>query len=129
MSEAHPVPEVLWSPPADARERSRIGRYLGWLAAERALVFDGYADAWRWSVDEPGAFWQSVWDHFGVRSPTGPGPALADARMPGARWFPGAAINYAEHALSMPGRSPRRCRGHRSLADPRRRGPDGCRAA
>ena len=106
MSEAHPVPEVLWSPPADARERSRMGRYLGWLAAERGLAFDGYDDAWRWSVDEPGAFWQSVWDHFGVRSATAPGPALAEARMPGARWFPDAAINYAEHALSMPGRSP-----------------------
>ena len=83
-----------------------MGHYLGWLEAERGLAFDGYADAWRWSVDEPGAFWQSIWDQFGVRSTATPGPALADARMPGARWFPGAAINYAEHALSMPGRSP-----------------------
>ena len=101
-----PIPEVLWSPPGDARERSRMGRYLDWLATERGLALDGYDAAWRWSVDDPGAFWQSIWDHFGVRSATPPGAALAEARMPGARWFPGAAINYAEHALSMPGRGP-----------------------
>ena len=71
-----------------------------------ASDFETYDDAWRWSVDEPGAFWQSVWDHFGVRSERPPGPALADPRMPGARWFPGALMNYAEQALSMPGRSP-----------------------
>jgi acetoacetyl-CoA synthetase len=100
------APEVLWRPPADARERSRMGHYLAWLAAGRGLTFETYNDAWRWSVDEPGAFWQSVWDHFGVRSDGPPGRALADPRMPGARWFPDALINYAEHALSMPDRSP-----------------------
>ncbi|MEO5964746.1 MAG: acetoacetate--CoA ligase, partial [Candidatus Limnocylindrales bacterium] len=61
--------------------------------------------AWQWSVDEPGAFWQSVWDWVGVRSGTDPGPALADARMPGASWFPTARLNYAEHALALPGRA------------------------
>ncbi|HEY6570697.1 MAG TPA: AMP-binding protein, partial [Candidatus Limnocylindrales bacterium] len=98
-------PEILWSPPADARERSRMGRYLDWLAAERGIDLATYDDAWRWSVDEPGAFWQSIWDHFGVRSATPLGPALADARMPGARWFPDAKLNYAERALALPGRA------------------------
>ena len=83
-----------------------MGRYLAWLAAERELAFATYDDAWRWSVDDPGAFWQSVWDHFDVRSATAPGPALADARMPGARWFPGATLNYAEHVLRDAGTSP-----------------------
>jgi acetoacetyl-CoA synthetase len=82
-----------------------MGRYLDWLGTERGLRRDDYDAAWRWSVDEPGAFWQSVWDHFGVRSSTPPGPALADARMPGASWFPGSALNYAEHALALPGRA------------------------
>ena len=101
-----PVPTVLWAPPADARQRSRLGQYLTWLELERGIALDDYDAAWRWSVDEPGTFWQSVWDHFEVRSTgaAGPGPALADARMPGARWFPGAALSYAEHALAMPGR-------------------------
>ena len=87
-----------------------MGRYLAWLARERGVVLADYAAAWRWSVDAPGAFWQSVWDHFDVQSSDeagGPGPALADARMPGARWFPGASLSYAEHALAMPGRAVR----------------------
>jgi acetoacetyl-CoA synthetase len=106
-SEPAPAPDVLWSPPADARRRSRMGRYLDWLARERGRAFDDYDTAWRWSVGDPGAFWQSVWDHFGVRSSAPAGPALADARMPGALWFPGATLSYAEHALAMPGRAGR----------------------
>ena len=100
------APRVLWSPPADARERSRMGRYLHWLDSERGLPFDSYDDARRWSVDEPGAFWRSVWDHFEVMSTHLPHGDLADARMPGARWFPGATLNYAAHALRLPGRAP-----------------------
>ena len=98
-------PEVLWSPPPDVRERSRMGRYLDWLTTERRLTFRTYDEVWRWSVDDPGAFWHSVWDHFGVRSATPPGEALADPRMPGARWFPGATLSYAEHVLATPGRA------------------------
>ena len=52
--------------------RSRMGRYLAWLEAERGLRFDDYDGAWRWSTDDPGAFWQSIWDHFDVRSATAP---------------------------------------------------------
>ncbi len=100
------TPEVLWSPPEDARARSRMGRYLDWLADGKGVHLADYDAAWRWSVAEPGAFWQSIWDHFGVRSVTPAGPALAEARMPGARWFPGAAVNYAEHLLALPGRAP-----------------------
>ena len=104
--EADAPPEVLWRPSDDARVATRMGRYLSWLDAERGLALATYADAWRWSVDEPGAFWQSIWDHFGVRSATAPGSALAEPRMPGARWFPGGTLNYAEHALALPGRAP-----------------------
>ncbi len=104
--EADAPPEVLWRPSDDARVATRMGRYLSWLEAERGLALATYADAWRWSVDEPGAFWQSIWDHFGVRSATAPGPALAEPRMPGATWFPGATLNYAELALALPGRAP-----------------------
>ena len=56
-SEANAAPEVLWRPSGDARGATRMGRYLAWLEAERGLAFETYADAWRWSVDEPGAFW------------------------------------------------------------------------
>jgi acetoacetyl-CoA synthetase len=90
---------LLWEPPADVRQRSRIGRYVRWLEDERSLAFDGYDDLWRWSVGDLDAFWRSIWDHFQLDSPTPVGAALADGRMPGARWFPGVALNYAAHAL------------------------------
>ena len=94
-------PRVLWMPPPDVRERTRIGAYLSWLARERGLAFEGYDELLRWSIDDLGGFWSSVWEHFDVRSITDPGPALADARMPGARWFPDARLNWAEHCLRL----------------------------
>jgi acetoacetyl-CoA synthetase len=97
------TPEVLWSPPLDARQRSRMGRYLDWLAKTAGRTFAGYDDLWRWSVDEPGAFWRSIWDHFEVLSDAAPSDDLAVARMPDAVWFPGSRLNYAEHMLRMPG--------------------------
>jgi acetoacetyl-CoA synthetase len=90
---------ILWEPPPDVRDRSRIGRYLRWLEAERGLRFSGYDELWRWSVGDLDAFWGSVWDHFGLDSATPVGTALADAAMPGARWFPGVELNYSAHAL------------------------------
>src|SRR5882762_5419348 len=96
-------PRVLWSPPQDVLSSSRIGRYLAWLASSGGPRLRTYDEAWRWSVEEPGAFWTSLWHHFEVISHTPPIGALVDARMPGARWFPGATLNYAEHVLRLPG--------------------------
>jgi acetoacetyl-CoA synthetase len=99
--------EVLWRPPADVLDRSRIGDYLRWLADVRGLEFDGdYHALWRWSVDDLPAFWRSIWDYFEVVTHEPPTAVLADDRMPGAVWFPGARLNYAEHVLRMPGVEP-----------------------
>ena len=94
---------VLWEPPADARETTRIGHYLSWLERERGLVFADYAALWQWSVTDLTGFWQSIWDYFEVIAHRPPTAVLADAAMPGAIWFPGATVNYAEHVLRMPG--------------------------
>ncbi|MBO4209657.1 AMP-binding protein, partial [Micromonospora echinofusca] len=95
--------DVLWAPPADVRETSRIGDYLRWLRAERGLDFADYDSLWQWSVTDLDAFWRSVWDYFEVIAHTPPTGTLAGRTMPGARWFPGATLNYAEHVLRMPG--------------------------
>ena len=58
-----------------------------------------YRQLWRWSVDEPAAFWGSLWDYFGVLGERGDGPVLAGDRMPDVTWFPGANLNYARNAL------------------------------
>jgi acetoacetyl-CoA synthetase len=95
-------PAVLWSPPSDVLEKSRIGDYLRWLAGQ-GRAFGGYSALWRWSVEDLPAFWRSIWDYFDVVSHAEPSETLASREMPGARWFPGASLNYAEHVLRMPG--------------------------
>lgn len=102
MSERPEVKEgdVLWTPSAEARERSRLTAFARWLEPETGRRFPDYAALWRWSVAEPGAFWEAVWRHFGVRSHAPYRAALESRAMPGASWFPGARLNYAEHALA-----------------------------
>jgi acetoacetyl-CoA synthetase len=90
---------VLWQPPDDVLDSTRIGRYLRWLASYRGLSFSDYASLWRWSVADLDGFWRSVWDHFQLESAKPVERALVDAEMPGAAWFPGATVNYAAHAL------------------------------
>ncbi|UOX92612.1 acetoacetate--CoA ligase [Amycolatopsis sp. FBCC-B4732] len=80
---------------------TEIGRYLEWLA-DRGHAFDGYAALHRWSVTDLDGFWSSIKDFFGVRFHSPETAVLPDRRMPGATWFPGATLNYAEHALGGP---------------------------
>jgi acetoacetyl-CoA synthetase len=97
-------PPVLWSPRADARSATRIGGYLDWLTAHRGLEFGAYDDLWRWSVEDPGAFWESIGSFFSVGFRSQPSAVLPDRQMPGATWFPGATLNWAEHALRLASR-------------------------
>jgi acetoacetyl-CoA synthetase len=77
----------------------RLTRYREWLATEHGLRFATYEDLWRWSTTELDAFWGSLWRWFDIESPTAPTAVLAEARMPGAVWFPGAQVNFARQAL------------------------------
>jgi acetoacetyl-CoA synthetase len=90
--------ELVRAPAGDVRDNSEIGRFLGWLERERGLRFEGYADLHRWSVERLEDFWSAVWEFFGVRAHTPYQRVLGSRGMPGARWFPGATLNYAEHA-------------------------------
>jgi len=101
-----PPPPVLWTPRPDARQATRVGAYLDWLEREQDRSFATYDDLLRWSIDDLDGFWTSIWRYFEVRSITDPGPALADDRMPGARWFADARLNWAEHCLRLDGRAP-----------------------
>lgn len=91
--------QVLWTPPADARERFEIGRYLRWLAAERGLDFSDYRELHRWSVTDLEGFWGSLWEFFQIRAHAPYERVLGSRAMPGAEWFPGALLNYAEHMV------------------------------
>jgi acetoacetyl-CoA synthetase len=93
------APEPLWTPSPARVERSNLTRYQRWLRDTRGLDFGDYDSLWRWSVADLDAFWRSIWEFFEVKEGVAPAPALAERRMPGARWFPGARLNYAELAL------------------------------
>ena len=77
----------------------RLAVYQRWLERERGLRFEDHDSLWRWSVTDLDAFWQSIWDHFDLQSPTPHTAVLAEERMPGARWFPGAQVNYTRQVL------------------------------
>jgi acetoacetyl-CoA synthetase len=94
------APEKLWEPAAELIERSRLREYMSWLEAERGLRFADYDELWRWSVDDLKAFWTSIWDFFGVQADGGYERALGSRAMPGAEWFAGASLNYAEHVFT-----------------------------
>jgi len=93
------IGEILWTPPADVRQSTEIGRFMSWLEAERGVELSGYDELWRWSVGDLEKFWGSISDFFEIRYSTPPKRVLGDPAMPGAEWFPGARLNYAEHLL------------------------------
>jgi acetoacetyl-CoA synthetase len=96
---SHPEPEKLWEPSAQLVERSRLGEFIRWLVAERDLELDDYEALWRWSVEDLDGFWSAIWDFFGVQADGSYERALGDRSMPGAEWFSGTSLNYAEHVF------------------------------
>ncbi len=81
------------------RERSEVGRFVEWLRRERGLDFADYEALHRWSIADLEGFWGALWDYFGVRAHVPYERVLGSREMPGAEWFPGARLNYAEHML------------------------------
>jgi acetoacetyl-CoA synthetase len=96
---------LLWTPPADVRESTRMGRFVTWVEEGLGRRFDDYQEVWRWTVDEPSAFWSAVWDHFDIPHTGSRDTVLARAQMPFAEWFPDVCLNYAEAMLRLPGRA------------------------
>jgi acetoacetyl-CoA synthetase len=91
--------ELLWTPSATQVEDANLTRFAKWLVRERGLQFDSYDALWQWSVTELEVFWQAMWDYFGIQSSARHTRVLGKRAMPGAEWFPGARLNYAEHVL------------------------------
>jgi acetoacetyl-CoA synthetase len=106
--------DVLWQPGPEVIERARITAYRRWLASERGVTLPGgsgpaaYRGLHHWSVTNPGPFWDSLWDYFGVAGERGDGPVLTGTTMPDVTWFPGATLNYAQNALRTAASDPAR---------------------
>jgi acetoacetyl-CoA synthetase len=93
------VGEVLWTPPADVRETTQLGRYLDFLRDQRGRDFTTHEELFDWSVSDLEGFWGSIWDFFEVKARAPYEEVLASREMPGAQWFTGSRLNYAEHMV------------------------------
>jgi acetoacetyl-CoA synthetase len=89
--------EILWTPSPERVAKATVTRYRQWLAETRGVETEDYEDLWRWSVDDLEGFWSSIVEFFELRFSRAPERVLGRREMPGAEWFPGAEISYAEH--------------------------------
>ena len=91
----------LWTPSAERIERANITAYARWLEETRGLtgLQDNYNALWHWSVDHLDDFWASIWEYYDVQAATPYERVLGSREMPGAEWFPGTTLNYAEHVF------------------------------
>jgi acetoacetyl-CoA synthetase len=90
-------PPLLWEPSEELKAGSSLKAYMDWLRSERDVPVETYDELWKWSVDEIEEFWASIWDYFEVQASEPYDSVLGSRAMPGAEWFPGARLSYAEH--------------------------------
>ncbi|MGZ4537779.1 MAG: acetoacetate--CoA ligase [Blastococcus sp.] len=91
--------DLLWTPSAERVEGARLTEFTRFAEARTGRRFADYAALYEWSTTELEEFWQAIWDFFDVRSSAPHTAVLEQRTMPGARWFPGARLNLAEHVL------------------------------
>jgi len=98
---AVPISEgtLLWEPSEKMKQQANLTKYMQWLGREKGLVFDDSEKLWKWSVDNLEEFWASIWEYFHVHSSKPYKTVLIERKMPGAKWFAGAELNYAEHVF------------------------------
>jgi len=91
--------EPLWTPSPERVANANITRFAAEVAQRHGVDVGTYERLWRWSVDHKWDFWRAIWTFGGVLGAPG-ARVLEDAdRMPGARWFPDATLNYAQNLL------------------------------
>ena len=91
--------DTLWSPTADRIDRSALREYLNWLEVREGRPFPDHDALWAWSVEDLDRFWSSIVDYYEVEFSTPWTTVRTADPMPHARWFSGARLNWAQHAL------------------------------
>ncbi|HEX9707231.1 MAG TPA: acetoacetate--CoA ligase [Steroidobacteraceae bacterium] len=98
--------QPIWTPSLFRIADANLTRFMAFAGLRGAPTSD-YDAFYRWSVEAPAAFWEALWEFAGVIGERGDGPALEHGdRMPGARWFPAARLNFAENLLRGPDAEP-----------------------
>ena len=90
---------LLWEPSEETKQKSTLTRYMQWLESTKGLKFHTQEELWEWSVDKLEDFWASLWDFFEIKASQPYSKVLDERKMPGAHWFAGAELNYAEHVF------------------------------
>jgi acetoacetyl-CoA synthetase len=93
------VGQTLWQPSQHWVETSNLYKFRLWLKQERNLEFSTHQQLRRWSIEHIDDFWQAIWDYFRIEASTPPRAVLGKRTMPGAEWFPGSRLNWAQHIL------------------------------
>jgi acetoacetyl-CoA synthetase len=91
--------DLLWTPSPQRVAAAELTHFVQWLERERKRRFATYDELWRWSVTDLAGFWGAIWDYFEIRASAPYERVIGRRTMPGAEWFPGARLNYAQHAL------------------------------
>ena len=91
---------IVWQPSPQRIETANITRFMVTLRADQGIDISDYASLYQWSIDYPKVFWSSFWDFSDVVAETKGDVVLTHGnKMPGAKWFPKARLNYAENLL------------------------------
>ena len=92
-----PEGKLLWEPQPSSVRKTNMYAFMKWLE-KKGRSFGDYGELWRWSVEDLEGFWGSIWKYFEVADADY--PVLAERKMPGARWFEGAELNFAERVFA-----------------------------
>ena len=90
---------LLWEPSEKMKQQANLTTYMQWLESEKGLHFDIPEKLWEWSVNSLEEFWASIWEYFHIKYSKPYQAVLTERKMPGAQWFSGAELNYAEHVF------------------------------
>jgi len=90
---------LLWEPSEELKRQANTTHYMQWLEQEKGLSFHSRDELWQWSVDNLEDFWASIAEYFHVKFSQPYTAVLTERKMPGAEWFPGARLNFAEHVF------------------------------
>jgi acetoacetyl-CoA synthetase len=91
---------VVWEPSPEDVARAEVTAFAQWIEETRSVrVTESYDQLWRWSTDDVEGFWQAVWERYDVQASGRPRAVLSGRAMPGARWFDGVALSYAEQVF------------------------------
>ena len=91
---------VLWTPSPQRTAAANVTQFLAWLKTHKGLDLADYHALWTWSVHDLEAFWECIWQYFDVQASAPYTTVLSTRRMPGAAWFTGAELNYAQHVFA-----------------------------